>query len=217
MAEPDLPGVHVRVLPVDETDGDGSLLSPDERERAGRFAFAADRRQYVAAHGMVRLLLGELLGADPAGLRFASGGGKPRLIEPLVPGLDLSLSHAAGIAACAVAFGRLIGIDAEPLSRRVGPGVARRFLAADEAAWLDSVPPDGRAERLLDLWTLKEALAKAVGLGIQIGFGRLSLRPDPPRAIRLPPEAGAAAAWRFAQWRPTTGHVAAVACRDGGA
>ncbi|MBF0307832.1 MAG: 4'-phosphopantetheinyl transferase superfamily protein [Alphaproteobacteria bacterium] len=215
MTEPTLPGVHVRVLPVDETEADQSALSPDERQRAARFAFAADRRQYVTAHGMARSLIAELLGADPAGLRFAAGGGKPRLIEPAVADLDLSLSHAAGIAACAVSFGGLIGIDVEPLARRVAPRVARRFLATDEAAWLEARPPECRPEDFLALWTLKEAFAKALGLGIQVGFGRFSLRPDPPRAIHLPREAGAARAWRFAQWRPTPLHVAALAWRDG--
>lgn len=58
-----------------------------------------------------------------------------------------------------------------------------------------------RAERLLRLWTLKEAVAKAIGSGLLAPFRALGI-PDGPR-------------WRFATWWLTPHHVAAVAVLGG--
>jgi 4'-phosphopantetheinyl transferase len=69
-------------LPEDEVDvwrtGPGlappgleKILSPDERERADRFHFDADRRRSVIGRGCLRLLLGKILHL-PCGLNMTS-------------------------------------------------------------------------------------------------------------------------------------------------
>lgn len=208
--------VQVRTLALaDLTEADleasRAVLSDAERQRADRFVFPASRSEYIAAHGLVRQMLGDLVGCAPADLVFAVAkeGGKPFLTDPPGAGIDFSLSHATGMVACAVGFGCAVGIDLESLDRRVSLGIARRFFAADEYAWLTGLAEDAQPAAFLHLWTLKEAVAKAVGLGIQLGFGAFSMRPDPPR-LELPPP-GFGTGWRLEQWQPGPGHVAALA------
>ncbi len=208
--------VHVRTLALAGlTDADleacRAVLSDDERERADRFVFPSNRAEYFAAHGLVRQLVGELVGRAPADLVFAvpDGGGKPFLVDPPGQGLDFNLSHTTGMVACAVGIGCAVGIDLEPLDRRVELNIARRFFARDEYQWLTGLDDGDRQAGFLNLWTLKEAVAKAVGLGIQLGFEAFSVRPDPPR-LEIPPR-GFATDWHLQQWRPGPGHLAALA------
>ena len=61
-----------------DTDADrramlATLLSADERERAGRFVFDRDRDRYVVGRGSLRMLLGRYLKTPPAQLRFTFG------------------------------------------------------------------------------------------------------------------------------------------------
>ncbi|SMF97513.1 4'-phosphopantetheinyl transferase superfamily protein, partial [Methylomagnum ishizawai] len=61
------------------------------------------------------------------------------------------------------------GVDAECLERSPDAlALAERFCSAREAAWLGSLPPEARQGEFLRLWTLKEAVAKATGLGLHL-------------------------------------------------
>ena len=209
--------VHVRTLTLDgrkpahPADFE-TLLCPEERQRADRFLRPVHRAEYVAAHGLLRRMLGELLDIDPAALVFATppGGGKPFLAEPSVAGLDINLSHTTGMVACAVAFGGVVGVDVEWRDRRVGIGVIRQVLTDDECRWVQSLPDSEQDIGFLRLWTLKEAVAKALGQGLSLSFSSVSVQPDPPRLLFLPPDG--VTAWQLRQWRTASGHVAAVAC-----
>src|SRR5579863_3879337 len=46
------------------------LLSVEERERAEKFYFERDRRRWVVAHGILRILLAQYLETDAHTLRF---------------------------------------------------------------------------------------------------------------------------------------------------
>src|SRR3954470_18174603 len=47
-----------------------SLLSPDEKDRAGRFYFERDRKRYIVGRGLLRMLLGAFLAVKPAQIGF---------------------------------------------------------------------------------------------------------------------------------------------------
>ena len=56
------------------------FLSDDERQRAGRFHLARDRRRFVVRRGVLRSILGFYLGLDPGRVQFRYGPhGKPAL------------------------------------------------------------------------------------------------------------------------------------------
>src|SRR5439155_1551412 len=134
----------------------------------------------------------------------SSPWGRPELIAPTShPRLRFSLSHADGIALCAVTRGGAVGADVESL-RHVGPdplGVAATLCSERERETLLATPAPLRAERFLSLWTLKEAFAKATGLGFRLDLERITVRLGPARAAELEFDHGGgaeASLWRFA-------------------
>src|SRR5258707_10541067 len=61
-----------------------AMLDPDEWARADRFTFPADRRDFVAAHGLFKEMLAAWLGLPPSQLRLSVDppAAKPRLTAP---------------------------------------------------------------------------------------------------------------------------------------
>src|SRR5207245_5427694 len=102
------------------------ILGAAERRALARLRPPAARRDYLAAHALARTMLAELAGCEPSRVRFrCSPRGRPEFDGP--PGaspLRFSLSHAEGVALCAVAEGRAVGADVESL-RNVGPDPLR--------------------------------------------------------------------------------------------
>jgi phosphopantetheinyl transferase len=92
---------------------------------------------------------------DPGALDYPARG-KPRLAD----GPDFSISHAAGLVACAVAEAGRIGLDLE-LAGSVGEATARRVLGEGEREQLS------RGElAATDAWVMKEAVVKLAGRGV---------------------------------------------------
>ncbi len=92
------------------------------------------------------------------------------------PGLSFNTSHSAGTAVIAVAAGTDVGVDIE----RIRPIDDAERLAADrfaasEADQLRSLPAEDREIGFLRLWTRKEAVVKALGLGLSMPLDRFSV------------------------------------------
>jgi len=77
--------------------------------------------------------------------------------------VDFSLSHAKSIAACAVASGCQVGLDAED-RRTINPRTVSRLVPAD--ASIVTGLDEGNA---LARWTRIEAVLKGAGLGVMHG------------------------------------------------
>jgi len=195
------------------------FLADEEIRALERLRPAAARRDYLAAHFLARVLLGEVSGVDPALVRLrAAPGGKPEFeAPPGVPPLRFSLSHADGIALCAAAEGCEVGADVEGL-RNLGPdplAAAEVVCSEEERAVLEGLPPADRAARLLLLWTAKEAIAKATGRGLRLPLPLVTVLADRGgAAVEFAPGAGEGPeGWRIELGRPTPVHAAAVAVR----
>ncbi|MFF2848469.1 4'-phosphopantetheinyl transferase family protein [Streptomyces sp. NPDC058001] len=139
------------------------LLNEAERGRLARFHRETARRDFVAAHALVRLCAGWLLGVAPTEVAFAQhcptcGGtdhGRPLLADR--PDVYLSLSHTDGVVA-AVAGHVPVGIDVERFVRGRGTEVMHRVLTAAELALVTAhADPD---HAFLRQWVRKEALIK---------------------------------------------------------
>ncbi|MBI3145868.1 MAG: 4'-phosphopantetheinyl transferase superfamily protein [Pseudogulbenkiania sp.] len=188
------------------------LLGADEREILVRCRPAAARRDYLAAHALVWTTLAELAGTDPHRLRFrATAGGRP---EPVAPEsacrLQFSLSHADGLALCAVTRDGKVGADVESL-RNLGPdplGVAGLVCAPGEMQALQALPATSQADRLLCLWTVKEAVAKATGQGFRLPLNRLAINGTTALPSWLAGEGGG---WQWVSLRLEPCYVISVA------
>ncbi|TWB46092.1 4'-phosphopantetheinyl transferase family protein [Nitrospirillum pindoramense] len=209
----------LRTLPLVLLDADTyarlwSLLDEGERARANRFMFEANRQEYVAAHGLVRLWLGRLLDRPPAALAFApiTPQGKPGLVDG-PPGLDFNLSHTEGLVACAVTLEPdcRVGADVEPGGRHIGADVATAMFAAEELAWLDARPAGRSGPDMVSVWTLKEAYIKALGVGLSLPTDSFAIQPDGPCLIRHDGSMPVGQGCRLWTRDLASGHKAAVA------
>ncbi|HIJ61495.1 MAG TPA: 4'-phosphopantetheinyl transferase superfamily protein [Rhodospirillaceae bacterium] len=183
-------------------------LDAGERQRAGRFRQAADRRLFLAAHWLTRRLLADYTGEPAAEIRILSAtDGKPRLAGH--PTVSFSLTHTRGLVACGVAEEAEIGIDAEILDCQIQfDAVARSFFAPAEAEAIERAEGETRIELFYRLWTLKEAVVKADGRGQSIDAIAFDLTPPVPRLL-----ASGGAIWSLAELQPTPDHRLAVALR----
>jgi 4'-phosphopantetheinyl transferase len=209
-------------------NGFASTLDEEERARAARFLFEEDCAAYVAAHGLLRRALTEAFGRPPAAWRFCAGAhGKPALVDA-PPGAAFNLSHCRSMVVVAVGAGGArdvepgveLGVDVEARTRaeRLDIRVARRFFAGDEVARLEALPDAAaRNDYFLQLWTLKEAVIKATGLGLTQPLDAFSVAPDPARLLARADSAFAppVADWRLAQRRIAGHEVAAAAIAPG--
>ncbi|MCB0791362.1 MAG: 4'-phosphopantetheinyl transferase superfamily protein [Flavobacteriales bacterium] len=153
------------------------VLDPAERTRADRFLTDGSRDRYILGHGLLREVLGRTLGCAPHEVTMERGRhGKPHL-----PGNEayFNFSDTKDAVLIGLSPDQEIGVDIETLHRRVDhDAVAGHYFTEPEVAWIRASGPAAKA-RFLDLWTRKEAILKASGVGIMDDLH--SLRVDRPR------------------------------------
>lgn len=185
---------------------DWAVLSVAEVNSALRYRQRADQVRAVATRAALRRLLGERLRVAPASLRFgANTHGKP-LLEGGA-GLVFNVSHSGACAVIALGLApglEALGIDIE----RHNPDLDFNALASMaftplERAFLSrrGLAPHGEVGALpgflsafFTCWSGKEAVLKAVGVGIPDYLQQVSVRPLRDARFRVN--------HRVAQWRP---------------
>lgn len=81
------------------------------------------------------------------------------------PWLDFNISHASGIAVCALGTGRRVGIDTEALPIMAGKDmIAEKFFSRREKR--EYAAGGGTDEAFATVWTRKEAYGKYTGKGL---------------------------------------------------
>jgi 4'-phosphopantetheinyl transferase len=145
------------------------LVTLSRRERVSRLRLLPDRLRSLAAGLLMRRCLGVRSDAD---LRLGPMG-RPELA---LTGPSFSVSHAGDFAALALSVRGPVGLDLESLDRKVRRGlVADRTFSPEERGFLEGRPDDPLP--FLSVWTRKESLVKAAGLGIFEGAGDFSVVP----------------------------------------
>ncbi len=187
------------------------VLDPEERQRAGRFRFAPDRDRFIAGHGLLRHLLGHALGLAPQAVRMARGAhGKPFLPDG---GPHFNLSDTKDALVVAIGGADELGVDIETVERRTDHEmVADHYFTPEEVAYIREGGDQAR-RRFLTLWTRKEAVLKASGVGImedlhtlRVLDGEQVLRIRHPVFVRE-----AAAAYHVSSFSVGPAHLIAVA------
>ncbi len=194
------------------------MLSPEERDRLGRFRVAEARHDYLVAHALVRLTLSRYaVDVDPGHWVFSHGSfGRPEIAGPRgAPPLRFNLSHTPGMIACGVTLERPLGVDVEEITRPLDAmRLANRFFSRAEAEALRGVPSGARVRRFFEIWTLKESYVKARGTGLSLSLDRFAfhLEDGGPVSVFFDPcFRDAERRWQFAVLHPTPRHVLAVA------
>lgn len=169
-----------------------ALLNEAERARSGRFMTPLLRQRFTAARARLRSLLGAHLGRDPRELVFAENEfGKPRLVDR--PDVHFSLSHSQDRALLAVSDGLEIGADLEGVRSVDHLGLARRYFHPNEVAAIERHADPQAA--FFQIWTLKEAVVKAVGTGLSLPLDEFEVSISGARPEMIIPPDGSAPAW----------------------
>jgi 4'-phosphopantetheinyl transferase len=190
-----------------------AVLSPLERARCERFALERDRRDFAAAHALLRSALSLYGDARPAEWTFdTTESGKP-LLAGSGARLQFNIAHTNGLVACAAAIDVNVGVDVESLDAgRVPNDVVSRCFSAREIADLDVRNGIDRLERFTELWTLKEAYLKATGDGLAGPLDGFTFEFDATSGLRFhPPDGTLNTEWQFALLAPSASHRMAVA------
>lgn len=147
-----------------QTFMDVDILDDTEIQRLDRFRHAEARATYQAAHTMLRTVLSLYLKCCPRSLTFArTDAGKPFLENNSE--LHFNLSHSRGAFLIALGTGRQVGVDIEAYA----PDVDYRELefVALSSAERDLFKQTPTTFTFRRIWTAKEALAKACGIGLR--------------------------------------------------
>lgn len=196
-----------------------SLLSYEERARNQRFVFERDRQVDLVARALVRTVLGRRTDVSPNTLCFdVTSKGKPTLVSrfDVKENISFNLTHSNNLVMLVVASDRSVGIDVEYINKSCPFEVIDHCFTNKEVADLYDLPAEKRTERFWALWTLKEALVKSSGNGLMVplnGFcfnfdkfnGGISLQ-----VLEQIQNQDLHRPWRFYQWRPSTGYLAAI-------
>ena len=146
-------------------------LDESELVRRRRFVRPGPRREFTLCRAALRALLCRDLDCGNEELSFgASDHGKPfALVGGLPAPVSFNVSHSGRHGLIAIAPRGRIGVDVEDRrARRDMDDDIRLLFAPGEQVGLASAEGDRKADLFYSLWTMKEALVKAAGVGLRI-------------------------------------------------
>jgi 4'-phosphopantetheinyl transferase len=167
-------------------------------------------------HRILADLVARLTGVDPANVTLRQrcptcrepGHGPIRVsiaAEPGVPTVHVSLARADGTLAMAVTMAGPVGIDLEAITALRRAPVAGALLSSAEARALAGLDPAALDAAVGALWTGKEAVLKAAGVGLRVDPRDLTITLD----TGVSPVTGqpVLAAWADAPFPPDRVHL----------
>ncbi len=195
--------VHVDLTPHAYHEASAySGLDESERIRWGKFAHPGARRRFVLCRAALRSMICAELGCDNERLSFGEGEhGKPFALVDATPAqISFNVSHSGNHGLIAVAPGGQLGVDVEePTTRRDFDRLIEAAFGPDEQTDLKLERARGEFQLFFKLWTVKEALIKALGTGLSLDPATF----EAPEEIR---RGGTVGTFRFAhapsvRWR----------------
>ena len=178
----DLTVVHVDLTPHASREASAfSWLDEYERSRSHEFLQDGARRRYVMCRAVTRVILSSRLGCRNEQLSFgASRYAKPFAILDGRPApISFNVSHSGGHGLVAVAPIGRVGVDLEErVVRHNLDSLIDYVLGPNEQAHLAKESGRGKADLFFKLWTIKEALLKALGTGFHLDMSKFEVPSD---------------------------------------
>ncbi len=144
-----------------EIEGDYSpeILTHPETDEWNGFKDADRRQEYLATRWLIRQMVQHLklspedfsLHKDELGKPYGTCQGAE---------YHISIAHTSRQVICGISEGMELGVDVEPMKRRVPDRLRERILNQAEQVLLAE-------EQTIRIWTLKEALVKLQGTGMR--------------------------------------------------
>lgn len=195
-------------------------LSSDEQRAIGQIVAPQARRQSIVARGMLRQLLARLSGVSDAEITIVTAKtGKPRCESLPTGNVHFNISHRDGLALLAISLGSEVGVDVERVCDRIDiHAVAEVVFTPGERDELLAAPKELQRQVFFQFWTRKEALLKAIGVGLIAEPNQFDVRSHDRPVV--PAEFCAAVnssqtPWRIQQLDLPPGYVGALVCEAG--
>jgi 4'-phosphopantetheinyl transferase len=193
------------------------LLDEGERSRLDRLVRDTSKKEFLVTRALCRVALSQYVSKHPRAWRFEQNEyGRPFLAPSQAPSLGFNLSNTDGLVACAVSRHHVLGVDVECRARQGDiAGMARHFFCAAEQSYVLQAEGSIRTERFVELWTLKEAFIKALGIGLSLPLDSFAFQTTgrSPTVSFLDRALGHPTSWRFHSWTIEPCHRAALAVR----
>ena len=165
--------VDIREISEAEYEKWFALMSEEKRKRVQNFKISDDKKRTVAGEMLAKKAIAEWRSVKEEDITILRGEhGKP-YVKDL--NLYFNISHSENLVVCAV-DSKPIGIDVEKI-RPINLSVAKRVCNKSELEYLFGFIPQKTDFKLtedreillrfFELWTAKEAYAKALGEGLK--------------------------------------------------
>lgn len=152
-----------------------TIISDEEKVRAGRFRFDRDRDRFVRGRGYLRTILAECLDIAPEALDLKKHEHGKLYLESNP--VYFNLTHSAGAGVIAVSEDHPVGVDLEFVNRKTKVlEIARSVLNDRELAYLERTRAEDRERLFFHFWTAKEAYLKLLGTGLSLEPRKVSLQ-----------------------------------------
>lgn len=161
--------VFVYIVDMDRFTSNSSFfckyLSDSELKQANKYYNKILRERYIVSHTLLRYILSDYIKQSPEKIQFSTNEyGKPFLEGSSI---RFNMSHSHNMVAYIITFNNNIGIDIEFNDNKLD--IKKLFdlvLTPRERIIFDLLKPEQQASTFYNLWTKKEALTKAIGIGL---------------------------------------------------
>ena len=164
------------------------MLPDHEREKAKRFRFEILRARYIKSHYLLRFLLGHYLGTNFYHQEFDYNEyGKPSLKKDNENKLIyFNLSNSGNICVFVFTNNDDLGVDVENICDMTNmDNIVEHFFSPSENIKFCSLPEQNRKKTFFKYWTRKEALLKAMGVGLSYPLDKFDVLSDAENPSRV--------------------------------
>ncbi|MBT3494531.1 MAG: 4'-phosphopantetheinyl transferase superfamily protein [Rhodospirillaceae bacterium] len=173
--------------PPPDPDSLPLILGTSERARIAGLRQTADKWRLILGRALLHHTLARHYGIDRPAIAITERG-RPCLHEGGPLALDFNISHAGSWVVCAFAKRAAIGVDITDIGELADwPELAYHFLNVRELAFIMGLSPERRTRAAAGFWTLKEAVLKSSGYGLEIDPRLIGVALEPrPSLVACP-------------------------------
>jgi 4'-phosphopantetheinyl transferase len=157
-----------------------NCLSDLEIRKCEEIVFSRQKELFYMRKGITRIILSRLLNINPRDIQYEySFNGKP-LIKENDKNIQFNISHSKEYLLVAAAQAIDIGVDIEKINYSLDYSlIAKDIFSPEEMKIFNSYSKKQQLYSFYKAWVQKEAVSKALGLGLSIGFNSFSVNIDP--------------------------------------
>ena len=188
------------------------VLSLDEQNRAVGYCVEDAKQEFIVSRGVLRFIIAHFQECNPRKVCFQTNDwGK---LEIKSDSFFFNVSHSRGKVMVGVSSRGDIGVDIECQRERDSyRSISERFFSSEEKQWLKR-EKSMQLERFYDIWVAKEAVSKALGLGMALPLSAYSVVSDTRHfSIEVPSNKrfSTSTTWYLKHVSPFEGYSACVA------